>query len=318
MSASVALQLSQFGLDVAQGLGQKQKQLPAQYFYDELGSTLFEAITALPEYGLTRADERILAAHADHIAKHVSYVQCVAELGSGSGRKTKHILKALTNGGQHVVYFPIDVSRTALATCQRELESVSRVQPVCAEWTEGLTQITARRTGNDPILLLFLGSSIGNFERAEIAGFLGSLKKQLRVGDFFLLGADLIKHVDRMLAAYDDPTGVTAAFNRNLLGRINRELDADFDLASFSHEARWNNVERRIEMHLVARRNQVVCIRGLDLTVPFRASETIWTESSHKFTEDELDEYARTLGFRRQKVWVDEVWSFAECLWEVE
>jgi L-histidine N-alpha-methyltransferase len=167
------------------------------------------------------------------------------------------------------------------------------------------------------MLLLFLGSSIGNLNRLEIPDFLRELRVRLRPSDYLLLGADLVKDRDTMLAAYDDPTGVTAAFNLNVLGRINRELGADFDLRSFGHEVRWNEAERCIEMHLVSFRNQTVAINGLDTHVSFSAGETIWTESSHKFTEDELDGFAESTGFEPVASWNDREWPFAEALWRV-
>ena len=165
------------------------------------------------------------------------------------------------------------------------------------------------------MLLLFLGSSIGNLEREHIVAFLRRVRSHLRSGDFFLLGADLLKDTHELLAAYDDPTGVTAAFNLNILGRINRELDADFDLRSFAHEVRWNAKKHRIEMHLLSCRNQSVHIGALNAHFDFRAGETIWTESSHKFTESELASYAVSSGFQTVASWVDPEWPFAESLW---
>jgi L-histidine N-alpha-methyltransferase len=217
-----------------------------------------------------------------------------------------------------VPYAPIDVSRGALAACQRELCDISEVEPMCADWIEGVEEIARYRSGDKPLLLLFLGSSIGNLERSEIAAFLRSLRSNLRPGDFFLVGADLVKDIDRMVTAYDDPTGVTAAFNMNVLARINRELEGDFDLRSFAHEIRWNSREHRIEMHLLSCRNQVACIGALDMTFEFRAGETICTEFSHKFTQEELRSYAHSSGFAPVAEWVDEAWPFAETLWRVD
>lgn len=316
MSAAVKSQLSQFALDVAEGLsGPGQKKIPPRYFYDDLGSSLFEAITLLPEYGLTRADERLLCRYAGQIATKTGPLSIVAELGSGSGKKTRRILDALLQENNTLIYRPIDVSCAALETCQRELGDVCEIKSVCGDWMEGLEQIARERKPEDRLLLLFLGSSIGNLERACIVDFLRSFQVYLRPGDFFLLGADLVNDVDAVLAAYDDPTGVTAAFNLNVLGRINRELDADFDLRSFMHEVRWNHQERRIEMHLLSSRNQSVRVGALDTIFHFRAGETIWTESSHKFTEEELMDYARSSGFQPLATWTDREWPFAETLW---
>ncbi|MBV9085005.1 MAG: L-histidine N(alpha)-methyltransferase [Acidobacteriaceae bacterium] len=317
MPASLTSELSEFALDVAQGLGgYGQKTLPPRCFYDELGSTLFEAITLLPEYGLTTADERLLENHAQDIAAFTGDLSVVAELGSGTGRKTRHILLANTPTERGVVYCPIDVSPAALARCEAELSGLACVHAVCSDWIQGLKEIAAFRTAGRAILLLFLGSSIGNVGRNDIVTFLRSIREQLREGDHLLIGADLVKAIDTMIRAYDDPTGVTAAFNLNLLGRINRELEADFDLRSFRHEVRWNHEARRVEMHLRSCSDQKVYIRGLDMALRFAEGETIWTESSHKFTLAELDHYAREAGFRPVRTWVDAEWPFAEALWK--
>lgn len=318
MSALLDTALSEFALDVQEGLLRNaQKQLSPRYFYDELGSSLFEAITVLPEYGLTRADERLLASHADAIAAAVQQASIVAELGSGSGRKTKHVLSALQRRQGGVVYQPIDVSAAALHSCEVELQSLATVKAVCADWLQGLEEITASHTSSaNPMLLLFLGSSIGNLHRSELPSFLNEIRSRLRTGDYFLLGVDLVKDVHMMIEAYDDPTGVTAAFNLNLLGRMNRELQATFDLREFHHEVRWNEEERRIEMHLRSCKDQVVGIGALKQSIRFRAGETIWTESSHKFTELELSDLAKHCHFAPVATWIDPEWPFAEILWK--
>ncbi|HEX4772278.1 MAG TPA: L-histidine N(alpha)-methyltransferase [Bryobacteraceae bacterium] len=316
MSIAVASNLSQFALDVAEGLSHpEQKRLSPAYLYDDLGSALFEAITLLPEYGLTRADERLLAAVADEVAARAGNVSLVAELGSGSGKKTRHLLQALTRQGRGAPYFPIDVSIAALDACGRELSDVAPVHPIRRSWLEGLAQVSRQRPASEPMLLLFLGSSIGNIDRTELPDFFRAIRKDLQTGDLFLLGADLVKPVNQIVRAYDDPTGVTAAFNRNVLNRINRELNGSFDLSLFAHEARWSEQERRIEMHLVAQCAHSVNVGALDTSFAFRAGETIWTESSHKFTVTELDEFAESTGFRPVQGWVDEEWPFAEVLW---
>ena len=318
MAASVQPRLSAFALEVLDGLTARQKKLSPRFFYDDLGSALFEAITLLPEYGLTRADERLLRTHGPDIARYTGRVGTVAELGSGSGKKTRHILEALVRRNPLLRYRAIDVSEAALAVCERQLEAVCEISPVCDDWMQGLSKIARQRSDNDPLVLLFLGSSIGNLDRNSVPQFLEELRSHLLPGDFFLLGADLVKDVRRMLAAYDDPTGVTGAFNLNLLARINRELDADFDLRSFAHEVRWHDADRRIEMHLLCCRKQSVYIGALETTIHFEAGETIWTESSHKFTCGELDEYARSTGFQAVAAWVDQEWPFAETLWRAE
>ena len=303
--------------DVLHGLsGSGQKRLSSRFFYDDLGSALFEAITLLPEYGLTRADERLLRTHAPKIAHAVGHVSTVAEIGSGSGRKTRFLLEAFTRSSHELIYRPVDVSAAALAACELQLGDVAEVRPILADWFEGLDNLSRVRS-DGPALVLFLGSTIGNLDRPAMLDFLSRLRVTLRPGDYFLLGADLVKDIDIMLRAYDDPTGVTAAFNLNVLARINRELDADFDLRSFAHEARWNPAERRIEMHLRSERDRRVRVRCLDRSFCFRAGETIWTESSHKFSLAELKDYALRTGFNPLASWVDAEWPFANVLWRV-
>ncbi|MFL6465818.1 MAG: L-histidine N(alpha)-methyltransferase [Bryobacteraceae bacterium] len=318
MSTLIGSELSRFAQDVATGFSAAgNKKIAPRYFYDDLGSSLFEAITLLPEYGLTRADERLLREHADEIARKVGRLRIVAELGSGSGKKTLPILGSILQKNPQLVYRPIDVSAAALAACEREIGSLCEVKPVCNDWLQGLAEVAREREEDLPLLLLFLGSSIGNLDRELIPDFFRDLRSHLRPGDFFLLGADLVKDIDIMIAAYDDPTGVTAAFNLNVLGRMNRELQADFDLRAFAHEVRWNSEKRRIEMHLLSCRDQNVFVGTLDTGYHFDAGETIWTESSHKFTGEELNQFARWSGFAPIITWVDKEWPFAEALWRV-
>jgi dimethylhistidine N-methyltransferase len=287
--------------------------LHSKYLYDEIGSALFDAITFLPEYGLTRADERLLVTHARDIAAALDGpVVDVIELGSGSGRKTRSLLSALGRGLQ---YYPIDVSAEALARCGRELNGLAEVYPLQETYLNGVDKAVARRRPGQSILVLFLGSTIGNFERHCAEAFLRDLRQRLRPGDSLLLGADLVKSRERLILAYDDPTGVTAAFNLNLLGRVNRELGANFDLRAFQHVARYNEQERRIEMHLHALADQNVNIAAADFSLRVRAGETIWTESSHKYTLQELPTIAARTGFGPLAQWVDQEWPFVEALW---
>jgi L-histidine Nalpha-methyltransferase len=292
-----------------------QKELPSQYLYDDLGSALFEAITALPEYGLTRADERLLCHHAVDIAARCRGCSLIAELGSGFGRKTRHVVEAVKPGE----YIAIDVSSAALKRCRLELSRVTRVPVHTIErpYLEGLREALARRVDHRSVLVMFLGSTIGNFHPAAAEQFLTAVRRLMLPGDAFLLGADLIKQVPEMLAAYDDPTGVTAAFDLNLLGRINRELGGNFHLRAFAHEARWNADEKRIEMHLRSLVQQRVKIGGADCEISFEPGETIWTESCHKFTEQDLSSLAERTGFSTECDWVDEQWPFIETLWRV-
>jgi len=308
--------VAEFAHGVRTGLGKPQKELHSKYLYDELGSALFEAITHLPEYGLTRADERLLREHADEIAELVPSCETVIELGSGTGRKTRSILAALRRRHARLRYYPIDVSAEALGRCERELGDIAEVHPLQQSYLDGMAQALDARWQDEPVLVLFLGSTIGNFEPRCALAFLRDLRSALRPADSLLLGADLIKDPAQLIAAYDDPTGVTAAFNLNLLGRANRELDADFDLRSFQHEARWNENQRRIEMHLRSLVDQTVSLAGCGLTVHFRAGETIWTESSHKFSADQLRQMASDCGYRVEEQWTDRQWPFVESLWK--
>ena len=318
MATAVVAQYSQsnFAGDVRAGLLRPgQKELPSKYLYDEVGSALFEVISVLPEYGLTRADERLLGRHAVDIVGRLKSHVLVAELGSGTGRKTRWILEALARR-QRTTYCPIEISPTALARCQSELGQIEYVSIVGFErpYLDGLLAAASGRRENEHLLVLFLGSTIGNFDRDAGERFLAEVRRILYPGDAMLLGTDLEKPVPQLVAAYDDSIGVTAAFNLNLLTRINRELDADFDLAGFRHEARYNFPERRIEMHLRSLRGQSVTIAGSGCTVSFTKDETIWTESSHKYRADEIPAMARRTGYRCDAQWLDSEWPFAENL----
>lgn len=303
----------EFAGEVREGLlTPGQKSLPAKYLYDDVGSALFDAITALPEYGLTRADLRLLTAHARDIAALCPGTLQVAELGSGNGSKARVLLSAF---GKGVTYRPIDLSRAALESCRRELAEFD-VSPIHADFLEGLEIASRQRRGR--LMVAFLGSNIGNFQRDEIAPFLRSIRDRLLPGDTLLIGADLLKPVADLILAYDDPAGVTAAFNKNLLSRLNREFEGDFDVRRFDHEVRWNPEERRIEMHLRAGSDQTALLRALDLRVKMSEGETIWTESSHKFEVSELTSLARRAGFAFTSCWSDQEWPFAELLYRAE
>jgi L-histidine N-alpha-methyltransferase len=320
MATSVVAQYSNsksdFAADVCAGLLRPgQKELPSKYLYDEVGSALFEVISVLPEYGLTRADERLLRRHAADIVARLKSRVLVAELGSGSGKKTRWILEALARK-QSTTYCPIEISPAALARCESELGQIEYVSIVGFErpYLDGLLAAASGRNGNERLFVLFLGSTIGNFDRDAGERFLAEVRRVLYPGDALLLGTDLEKPLPQLLAAYDDPIGVTAAFNLNLLARINRELAADFDLAGFRHEARYNPLERRIEMHLRSMRDQSVRIARAGCTVSFAKDETIWTESSHKYRAEDISGMARRTGYRCDAQWLDSEWLFAENL----
>ena len=306
--------VSSFAEDVMDGLAQSgQKQLLSKYLYDDLGSALFEAITKLPEYGLTRAEERILRRHSGDIAEHLTAHGMVVELGSGSGKKTRQILEALAHH-KSMTYCPIEISPAALVSCERELDDLAHVSILGfeTEYLDGLSQAVARRKPGDAVVVLFLGSSIGNFDRGPAEEFLRKIRQTIQPGDSLLLGTDLEKPLGQLIPAYDDSLGVTEAFNRNLLARINRELGGDFDLSRFEHVALYNAQARRIEMHLRSLENQTVTIEGVAFS--FLCDETIWTESCHKYGKNEPVEMARRTGFECVAQWVDAEWPFAENL----
>jgi len=306
----------EFAAEVRDGLTRPgQKELPSKYLYDDVGSALFEVISRLPEYGLTRADERLLQRHAAEIVERLHDPVAVAELGSGSGKKARWILEALGRW-QRTFYYPVEISRSALLMCQRELSDIDSLSIVGfeREYLEGLLEVAAHRQCNQHLFVLFLGSTIGNFDRDAGVKFLAEVRRILEPGDSLLLGTDLEKSGAQLLRAYDDEIGVTAAFNLNLLARINRELDADFDLSQFIHVARINPEARSVEMHLQSKRRQTVRIPAADLRVEFAEGETIWTESSHKYAPDEVFRMARAAGFCCQAQWIDEQWPFAENL----
>ncbi|HXR17871.1 MAG TPA: L-histidine N(alpha)-methyltransferase [Terriglobales bacterium] len=302
--------------DVRLGLTKSgQKELPSKYLYDSVGSALFEVISVLPEYGLTRADERLLRRHSEEIVARLTPPTTVAELGSGSGKKTRWMLEALSRH-QHISYCPIEISRAALTMCERELSDIDSVSIVGfeREYLDGLLEVAARRRTGEQLLVLFLGSTIGNFEHPADVKFLRQMREILQPGDALLLGTDLSKPIHQLLGAYDDSLGVTAAFNLNLLARINRELDADFVLSQFEHVAKFNQDVGSVEMHIRSLKKQTVAIPAAELSVTFCEGETIWTESSHKYSLGEVFRIAEKAGFRCDAQWIDEEWPFAENL----
>jgi L-histidine N-alpha-methyltransferase len=305
------------GSGLLDGLRQRgQKELPAHLLYDALGSALFDAITLLPEYGLTRADLRLIRDHAQEIREH-GRPSLVIELGSGGGGKAKGILDVLAH--QHPLrYCPVDVSADALRLCRLVFLDMPRIEvrPVEASYREGLHSALQWRGDRESALVLFLGSSIGNFSPQEAADLLACIRGQLRRGDLFLFSADLEKDEARMLAAYDDSLGVTAAFNLNVLARLNREMSATFDLARFEHVARYDSDLHRIEMHLRSLVDQVVAIGGGTL-LTFRKGETIRSECSYKFKLPDIRKLCENAGFYLESQWIDWEWPLAQTLLRV-
>src|SRR3979490_774110 len=289
----------EFAAEVRDGLLRPdQKELPSKYLYDEVGSALFEVISALPEYGLTRADQRLLRENAGEGGGHLTSPVLVAELGSGSGKKTRYLLEALDNR-QQTRYCPIEISHTALTMVERELGDIEHTRTVGfeREYLDGLLEVADNRRPGEQLFVLFLGSTIGNFDRPADVKFLRAVRRILHPGDALLLGTDLVKPTPQIVGPYDDSLVLTAAFNLNLLGRINRELGGNFVLPHFKHEARFNPEARSIEMHLRSARRQNISIPRAGLTVTFDEGETIWTESSHKYSRPELLQLAMATSF---------------------
>jgi len=310
---------------VQAGLACDRKWLPAWLFYDAAGSQLFDEITELPEYYLTRTERAIFAAHGRAIlARAASGGRLrIAELGAGSAEKTRLLLRAAVERQQTVVYEPVDVSASALdgarACIEREIPGVT-VAPRVMDYTHGDGQRfhLGPAAENERHLVLYIGSSIGNFEPQEAFRLLRRVRAGLTSGDSFLLGVDLVKNENTLLDAYDDAEGVTAAFNRNILVRLNRELDANFDPEAFAHCAVWNPAKSRIEMHLVSRAAQQVNIAALDMTIDFACGETIHTENSYKYRPGQAEELLEEAGFTRDETWTDPQGWFAVCLARVE
>src|SRR5271163_1515816 len=308
--------LAEFSSDVVVGLSQPgQKELPSKYLYDEVGSALFDVICLVPEYGLTRAETRMLQRYSPEIIDRLPGPVAVAELGSGSGQKTRWLLEALARR-QRVNYYPIDISGRALFRCKQELGQMDRVSIVGFEraYLDGLQEVAARRRDGQRMLVLFLGSTIGNFDRPAGDQFLREVRAVLQKDDALLLATDLEKPIPQLLSAYDDAAGVTAAFDMNLLARINRDLDADFDLSQFKHLARYDQSERRVEMHLQSKAWQRITIRKAGFRFYLREGESIWTESSHKYNPQEVIQMGERTGYRCDGQWFDTEWPFAQNL----
>jgi L-histidine Nalpha-methyltransferase len=313
--STATLERRQFADDVGYYLRLDPKQLPSRYFYDALGSALFEAICHLPWYSITRAERRLLEARAPDVVKRLPALSTLVELGPGSGEKLAMLVRAAGPAASLKVHL-VDVSSAALDLATRTLSAHDNatVVPHRASYEAGLEAVSHGLTGRT--LVLFLGSNIGNFDPPGAAEFLRTIRRALAPGDALLVGADLVKEARDLVLAYDDPLGVTAAFNRNLLVRANRELGADFDIDAFEHRALWNATESRVEMHLVSTRSQRVRIPASQLDVPFDAGETIWTESSYKYRAAGIVAMLRSAGFRELDQWVDEPDGFALTLVE--
>ena len=308
MATSKQLQLLEYSpiaLDVREGLTAMPKHLPAKLFYDEIGSQLFEQITELPEYYLTRTERAILERYAADILEQAGPSLTLVELGAGTATKTRILIEELMERQSRTLFYPIDVSVSALDEAVKQLTKQFpglRVNPIVADYTGGvaaLNRISGRK------LVLYIGSSIGNFEVHQAIRLLRRIRQSLRPGDALLLGADFAKSPKTLIPAYDDAQGVTAAFNKNILARINRELDADFDLDKFRHIAQWNRRCSRMEIYLESLAEQSVFIPGLDLDVKFKPGERIHTENSYKYTDAMIESILNESGFTLEHTWCD-------------
>jgi L-histidine N-alpha-methyltransferase len=302
-----------FAIDVRDGLTAQPKRLAARWLYDDLGSALFEAICRLPWYRITSSELQLLRRAAPALARRFGDANALVELGPGSGEKLSEIVGAFDAQGRVPAVHLVDVSAHALELAARTLSRFPGVDvhPHEATFQRG---IAAARRLEGRRLIAFLGSNIGNFDPREARALMNGVAEAVGEGDGFLLGADLVKPVAELLRAYDDPIGVTAAFNRNLLSRINHELDGEFDLSTFRHEARWNERASRIEMHLVSTRAQDVTVGDIDLRVSFAAGESIWTESSYKYDTETLADLGREADLRVLDQWLDAEAHFALTL----
>jgi len=307
--------LTEFGRDVAAGLTATPKRLACRYFYDAEGSALFDAICEVPEYYLTRAETAILRSHAGDIAACFPGEVTLVELGSGSAVKTRLLLEAFLYSRSQLRYVPIDICRPILeSSAPKLLHEFPNLEiiAVAAEYHQGLQQLRAE--ADRPKLILWLGSNIGNFDRPEAARFLIQVRATMTAADRLLIGVDLRKDKAILEAAYDDAAGVTAAFNLNLLARINRELDGDFDLSAFQHRAVYEEVEGCIEMYLVSTRAQHVRIGRLGLEIAFAAGERVHTEDSYKYSPAEIADLCAAAALAIEHSYYDAEGRFSVCL----
>ena len=292
-------------LAVREGLSATPKRLPSWLLYDEIGSELFEQITELPEYYLTRTERSILEMYAGDILQRAGPSLTLVELGAGTATKTCILIEALLQRQSRALFYPIDVSPSALDAAMRHLGRQFpslRVNPIVADYTGGvpaLSRISGRK------LVLYIGSSIGNFEPTDAIRMLRRIRQTLRAGDALLLGADFAKSSKILLPAYNDSQGVTASFSKNILARLNRELEADFDLDRFRHIALWNRRNSRMEIYLESTAAQSVFVPALAMDLFFEAGERIHTENSYKYTDEMIEAILGQSGFTLEQTWCD-------------
>ncbi len=313
----IALALAQ---DVALGMASDPKRIPSRYLYDALGSQLFEAICELPWYPVTRGERVLLARHADAILADLGVAPTLVELGAGNGEKLSLLLESGPRLDGPATVHLVDISATALELSAGTLARHQGLTVVSheASYEAGLKLVLDQMKGGGSVVVLFLGSNIGNMGPEESDRFLSEIRHVCRPGDRLLLGADLIKPEADLLLAYDDPLGVSAAFNKNLLIRLNRELDGDFVINAFAHHVVWNPEASRIESYLVSQKEQLVCLRGAGCCVSLAEGESIWTESSHKYDPAGLVDMAARASFSLVDQWVESGSGFALTLLEAD
>nr|AIA17494.1 putative methyltransferase [uncultured bacterium] len=309
-------QASSFADDVRVGLAIQPKTLPPKYFYDTLGSYLFEAICQLPEYYLTRAETEIFERYAAEIIAQLPHLTCLVEFGSGSAAKSRHLIAAALARHKSLHYQPIDISPEILRQSAEALLENYTGLSITGYVCDYLQQMPAlERRADGQVLVLFLGSNIGNYTPEDALALLKQMRRVMQPGDGLLLGADLRKASERLEAAYDDALGVTAAFNLNVLLRINRELGANFNLKQFAHRAVFNEALARVEIYVVSRVAQTVQLGALNLSIEFQAGEAIHTENSYKYDARQLADLANAAGFAQTCTWLDEHGLFSSNLW---
>jgi len=297
--------LPEYAAEVRTGLLSRPKQLPCKLFYDDRGSALFEEITRLPEYYLTRTELEILQERSQEVAMASGSPGSIVELGAGTATKTGTLIRAFARRQMRLKYFPVDISAAALSNANRRIRDECPgvvVQPVIADFSRGfgfLRDIVGRK------IVLYLGSSIGNFDWNEAIAMLGSVGEQLSPGDSFLLGTDMVKSPSILVPAYDDSQGVTAEFNKNILLRINREFNADFDVHAFLHIAEWNPHRSRMEIYVESARAQAVHLHSLGLRVEFAQGERIHNENSYKYSMGMVESLLCAAGFKLKQSWFD-------------
>jgi len=304
-TARELIALPDYADEVVRGLISRQKTLPCKLFYDDLGSELFERITELPEYYPTRTELEILRGSSGEIAEAAGSGVSIVELGAGTATKTGTLLRAFARRQMRVKYYPVDISPAALDAAEKRVGQdcpAAQVHPVIADFSNGfnfLQNISGRK------LVLYLGSSIGNFDGPDAIALLRKVRQRLSPEDALLLGTDMVKSAEILVPAYDDAQGVTAEFNKNILRRINREFAADFDLDSFRHIAEWNPVKSRMEIYLESTRQQVAILRTPSVRVILAAGERIHTENSYKYTLPMVERMLCVSGFKLERTWYD-------------